>query len=55
MERWESPETVIVHFYGHTDEPPVVCFDLPLPSKFQWDNDKVGAAFVRTGLEVFEG
>jgi hypothetical protein len=28
MERWESPETVIVHFYGHTDEPPVVCFDL---------------------------
>ena len=28
MERWESPETVILHFYGHTDEPPVVCFDL---------------------------
>jgi len=28
FERWESPETVIVHFYGHTDEPPVVCFDL---------------------------
>ena len=28
MERWESPDTVIVHFYGHTDEPPVVCFDL---------------------------
>jgi hypothetical protein len=28
MERWESLETVIVHFYGHTDEPPVVCFDL---------------------------
>ena len=23
-----EPETVIVHFYGHTDEPPVVCFDL---------------------------
>ena len=28
FDRWESPETVIVHFYGHTDEPPVVCFDL---------------------------
>ena len=28
MERWEGPDTVIVHFYGHTDEPPVVCFDL---------------------------
>ena len=28
FERWENPETVIVHFYGHTDEPPVVCFDL---------------------------
>jgi hypothetical protein len=28
MERWENPEAVIVHFYGHTDEPPVVCFDL---------------------------
>jgi hypothetical protein len=28
MERWESPDTVIVHFYSHTDEPPVVCFDL---------------------------
>ena len=28
VERWESPDTMIVHFYGHTDEPPVVCFDL---------------------------
>ena len=28
IERWESLETVIVHFYGHTDEAPVVCFDL---------------------------
>ena len=28
VERWESPDTVIVHFYGHTDEPPIVCFDL---------------------------
>ena len=24
----ECPQTVIVHFCGHTDEPPVVCFDL---------------------------
>jgi hypothetical protein len=28
MERWESPQTMIVHFYGHTDTQPVVCFDL---------------------------
>ena len=28
MERWESPDMVIVHFKGHTDEPPVVCVDL---------------------------
>ena len=28
MERWEDPQTVIVHFYGHTDTPPVVSFDL---------------------------
>jgi hypothetical protein len=28
MERWEGPDTVIVHFYGHTDEPPVVCCDV---------------------------
>lgn len=28
VDRWEGPTAVIVHFYGHTDEPPVVCFDL---------------------------
>jgi hypothetical protein len=27
LERWEGPQTVIVHFYGHTDRPPVICFD----------------------------
>ena len=34
MERWENPELVIANFYGHTDEPPVVCFDLRCRVKF---------------------
>jgi hypothetical protein len=41
MERWESPETVIVHFYGHTDEPPVVCFDLRYRIKFSGTTTKL--------------
>jgi hypothetical protein len=28
LERWEDVQTVLVHFHGHTDERPVVCFDL---------------------------
>jgi hypothetical protein len=28
VERWDTPSSVIVDFHGHTDEPPVVCFDL---------------------------
>jgi hypothetical protein len=41
MERWESPEAVIVHFYGHTDEPPVVCFDLRYRVKFSGTTTKL--------------
>jgi len=41
MERWESPEMVIVHFYGHTDEPPVVCFDLRYRVKFSGTTTKL--------------
>ena len=41
MERWESPEIVIVHFYGHTDEPPVVCFDLRYRVKFSGTTTKL--------------
>jgi hypothetical protein len=26
--RWADAQHVFVHFHGHTDEPPVVCFDL---------------------------
>ena len=28
LERWESAQNVIVRLHGHTDQPPVVCFDL---------------------------
>jgi hypothetical protein len=28
VERWQGTESVMVHFYGHTDDAPVVCFDL---------------------------
>ena len=41
MERWESPQTVIVHFYGHTDTPPVVCFDLRYRVKFSGTTTKL--------------
>jgi hypothetical protein len=27
LERWESAQQVIVRFHGHTDQPPVVCFN----------------------------
>lgn len=27
IERWDGPQWVLVHFHGHTDQPPVVCFD----------------------------
>jgi hypothetical protein len=41
MERWENPELVIVHFYRHTDEPPVVCFDLRYRVKFSGTTTKL--------------
>jgi hypothetical protein len=41
MERWDTPEAVIVHFYGHTDEPPVVCFDLRYRVKFSGTTTKL--------------
>jgi len=28
LERWEGAQNVIVRLHGHTDQPPVVCFDL---------------------------
>jgi hypothetical protein len=27
LERWDTLQLVIVHFHGHTDQPPVACFD----------------------------
>jgi hypothetical protein len=27
VERWETSQQVIVHLHGHTDQPPVVCFN----------------------------
>jgi hypothetical protein len=27
LERWDTAQEVIVHFHGHTDQPPVACFD----------------------------
>jgi hypothetical protein len=28
VDRWQGSQNVAVRFHGHTDEPPVVCFDL---------------------------
>jgi len=28
VEQWKDSRTVLVRWHGHTDEPPVVCFDL---------------------------
>jgi hypothetical protein len=28
VERWQDSQNVVVRFHGHTDEAPVVCFDL---------------------------
>jgi hypothetical protein len=28
VDHWEGLQNVLVRFHGHTDEPPVVCFDL---------------------------
>jgi hypothetical protein len=28
LERWDGAQNVIVRLHGHTDQPPVVCFDL---------------------------
>jgi hypothetical protein len=45
-ERWESAQHVIVHVHGHTDEPPVVCFD------FRYRVSRAGAV-VKLSQRVF--
>ena len=37
LERWETEERVTIRFHGHTDEPPVTCFD------FRYRVSRVGA------------
>jgi hypothetical protein len=46
FERWEDAQQVIVHFHGHTDQPPVVCFD------FQYRVSRSGAV-VKLSQRVF--
>jgi hypothetical protein len=55
MERWESPETVIVHFYGHTDKPPAVCFDLRYRVKFGGTTTKLEQHVVSPGSKFCRG
>ena len=55
MERWESPQTVIVHFYGHTDTPPVVCFDLRYRVKLSGITTKLEQRIFPPGSKLCTG
>src|SRR6516162_9677468 len=55
MERWESPQTVIVHFYGHTDTPPVVCFDLRYRVKLSGTTIKLEQRIFPPGSKLCTG
>jgi hypothetical protein len=55
MERWEGPQTVIVHFYGHTDTLAVVCFDLRYRVKLSGITTKLEQRIFPPGSKLCTG